>query len=101
MDAASRTGNTSDEGDVNPSETTVREIVHEFNNLLQTICGYTNYALMDLPADSLVRKDLDEVMIAGKRAIVLTQRLDAWRRKAESAASLEPVATNASMCACG
>jgi hypothetical protein len=68
-----------------PSEAEIGVIVHEYNNLLQTICGYTNYALMDLPADSLVRGDLEEVMTAGKRAIELTQRLDAWRRKTEGA----------------
>ena len=50
-------------------------ISHEFNNLLQTIQGYTKFALETLAADSQASKDLQHVLNATSRAKVLTQQL--------------------------
>ncbi len=50
-------------------------ISHEFNNLLQTINGYTKFALESLAVDSQAHKDLQHVLSAADRAMVLTQQL--------------------------
>ncbi|NOZ39508.1 MAG: hypothetical protein GXP24_04695 [Planctomycetes bacterium] len=50
-------------------------ISHEFNNLLQTIHGYTKFALESLEVDSQAHKDLQHVLGAADRAMVLTQQL--------------------------
>ena len=56
-------------------------IAHEFNNLLQAICGYAGYAMEGLsPADQRCQ-DLEQVMKAGNRAAVLTRQLLGFSRR--------------------
>jgi len=65
-------------------------IAHEFNNLLQVICGYTEFALRDLPSDAPVVNDLSRVMAAGRRAASLTrQLLDFSRREPVTGSRLD------------
>lgn len=59
-------------------------IAHDFNNLLTVINGHAEIALIklerDTPPDKL-RKDLQAILDAGKRAQKLTQQLLAFSRK--------------------
>ena len=55
-------------------------IAHEFNNLLQTIRGYTNYAMKGLSAEDLRRQDLRQVLLAADRAAALTRQLLGFSR---------------------
>jgi two-component system cell cycle sensor histidine kinase/response regulator CckA len=54
-------------------------VAHDFNNLLTAILGYLEMARLelpqDLPADSAIRADLDEIGAAGERAASLTRQL--------------------------
>jgi len=56
-------------------------VAHDFNNLLTTILGYSEMAMMDLPKDSKLRDDLNQIHLAGERAAVLTRQLLAFSRK--------------------
>lgn len=50
-------------------------VAHEFNNLLQTIGGYTKFAMKTLPEDSLAYQDLENVCFATEQAAQLTGKL--------------------------
>ena len=50
-------------------------VAHDFNNLLTPILGDASLALMDLPADSLVRDHLEKIQRAAHRAATLTNQL--------------------------
>jgi PAS domain S-box-containing protein len=70
-------------------------IAHEFNNLIQAIQGYTIYAMDGLePADQRY-EDLDQVLIASKRAASLTKQLLGFSRR--QVLKLEPVNANSLM----
>ena len=56
-------------------------IAHDFNNLLTIIGGFTSLAIKDLPLDSPIRSNLEEVKKAGDRASSLTRQLLAFSRK--------------------
>ena len=56
-------------------------IAHDFNNLLTSILGFSNMAIEQLPEDSDVVDDLQEVVLAASRAQNLTQKLLALSRK--------------------
>jgi PAS domain S-box-containing protein len=56
-------------------------IAHDFNNLLTVICGFSDFALKQIPAGSPARSDIEEVMNAGQRASTLTRQLLAFSRK--------------------
>lgn len=56
-------------------------IAHEFNNLLQSIQGYTQYARKGLDDDDQRRRDLDMVLIAAERASALTRQLLGFSRR--------------------
>ncbi len=56
-------------------------VAHDFNNLLTAILGYTNLILEEAPADSPIRKDLEEIRSAGERAAALTRQLLAFSRR--------------------
>ncbi|MQA28494.1 MAG: response regulator [Luteitalea sp.] len=56
-------------------------IAHDFNNLLTAILGYCNLLLEDLPAESGMRSDLEEIHSAGDRAAALTRQLLAFSRR--------------------
>src|SRR6266849_5894995 len=56
-------------------------IAHDFNNLLSVILSYSAMLLSDLPPDSQVRADVEEIRRAGERAAKLTRQLLAFSRQ--------------------
>jgi two-component system cell cycle sensor histidine kinase/response regulator CckA len=56
-------------------------VAHDFNNLLTAIRGHTDLLLSDLPADSALRSDIEEIRGAADRAASLTQQLLAFSRR--------------------
>jgi len=56
-------------------------IAHDFNNLLTVINGTVELALLDVPPEEPLHRDLEEVRSAGARAAQLTRQLLAFSRK--------------------
>jgi len=56
-------------------------VAHDFNNILSSILGYTELALLKLPDNLPVREYLTAVKESGERAAALTQHLLAFSRK--------------------
>jgi PAS domain S-box-containing protein len=56
-------------------------IAHDFNNILTGISGFSFLALQELPEDSPVREDLNEVVALSRRAEDLTRKLLAFSRR--------------------
>ena len=55
-------------------------IAHDFNNLLGAILGYGEMALSETPEDSRLRRDVENMMIAGERGRALVDRILAFSR---------------------
>ena len=55
-------------------------IAHDFNNLLGAILGYGEMALRDVPGGTRLRRDLENIMIAGERGRALVDRILAFSR---------------------
>ncbi len=58
-------------------------IAHDFNNILSSILGYTELSLYDAEKGSLLQSNLQEVLIAGKRATDLVKQILAFSRQAD------------------
>lgn len=58
-------------------------IAHEFNNLLQAIIGYTNYAMEGLATEDQRYSDLQKALKAADRAATLTRQLLDFSRPQE------------------
>ncbi|REK12240.1 MAG: PAS domain S-box protein [Planctomycetota bacterium] len=56
-------------------------VAHEFNNLLQSVQGYTRYAMEGLPPESRHYQDLEVVLTAAQRAATLTRQLLGFSRR--------------------
>ena len=56
-------------------------IAHDFNNLLTVITGFGDLVAAELPPESEVRRDAEEVLQAAARASALTRQLLAFSRK--------------------
>jgi two-component system, cell cycle sensor histidine kinase and response regulator CckA len=56
-------------------------VAHDFNNLLTAIIGYGELALAELPEESDVRADVEEMFKAGQSAARLTRQLLAFSRR--------------------
>ncbi|OPX36179.1 MAG: hypothetical protein B1H13_15020, partial [Desulfobacteraceae bacterium 4484_190.3] len=56
-------------------------VAHDFNNLLTIIIGNADLALMKVGKDGPLRKEIEEIRAAGKRAASLTRQLLAFSRK--------------------
>ena len=56
-------------------------VAHDFNNLLSVILSYASLAMESTELDSSLRADLDEIRIAGERAVGLTRQLLAFSRQ--------------------
>jgi len=59
-------------------------VAHDCNNMLQIILGNAYLALEDVNEDSLVKKELQEILDAGLRSADLTRQLLAFARKQAS-----------------
>lgn len=58
-------------------------IAHDFNNILGAIIAFTELAQDGLPADDVVREDLDEVLKAGLRGKSLIKQILTFSRPGE------------------
>lgn len=56
-------------------------IVHDFNNLLTAIQGFTELARANLPEGDPSRKDLDQVLASAARASAITRKLLAFTHR--------------------
>lgn len=56
-------------------------IAHDFNNILMAILGYGQMALEETPADSSVHSDLQQILLAGRRASELTKQILLFSRQ--------------------
>lgn len=56
-------------------------IAHDFNNILAVILNCSEFLAEDIPADSPMRVDVDEIARAGERAGALVHQLLAFSRK--------------------
>jgi signal transduction histidine kinase/DNA-binding response OmpR family regulator len=56
-------------------------VAHDFNNILTVIQGYSEAILNSLPATSVLRSDVDEILKASQRAANLTRQLLIFSRK--------------------
>jgi signal transduction histidine kinase len=56
-------------------------VAHDFNNLLTAILGYADLALSSFPPGTPTRSDLEEIKLAGQRAVDLTRQLLAFSRQ--------------------
>lgn len=58
-------------------------IAHDFNNILSAIIGFTEISLEDIPNDSELHSDLQNVLIAGGRAKDLVNQILTFSRQTE------------------
>lgn len=58
-------------------------IAHDFNNLLAAIMGYGEIARGELPEDSSLKADLDQILAAGERARQLVRQILLFSHQAE------------------
>jgi PAS domain S-box-containing protein len=56
-------------------------IAHDFNNLLHSLLGNLDLALIKLPADATACKNIEQAIIAGKKAAKLTSMMLAYSGK--------------------
>ena len=56
-------------------------IAHDFNNLLSVVIGYSELVRQDLPLQSPLRAQVDQIHRAGERAAELTRQLLAFSRR--------------------
>jgi PAS domain S-box-containing protein len=68
-------------------------IAHDFNNLLTGILGFARIVLEELPADHVVRPDVEEILRAGERASKLTRQLLAFGHR--QVIQIQPLDLNA------
>jgi PAS domain S-box-containing protein len=65
-------------------------VAHDFNNLLGVILNYAEFVIDELPADSTMRSDLEEIREAARRGADLTRQLLIFsRREAVSVQSID------------
>ena len=58
-------------------------IAHDFNNILSAVIGYTEIALTDLDGNSLVERNLQQVLKAGYRARDLVKQILTFSRQTD------------------
>jgi PAS domain S-box-containing protein len=56
-------------------------IAHDFNNILAAVLGFTQLAIGEVPEDSQARRDLQEVVRAGRRARDLVSQILTFSRQ--------------------
>jgi signal transduction histidine kinase/ActR/RegA family two-component response regulator len=73
-------------------------IAHDFNNILTPILGYTDMALEELPAESNLRFDIEQINNAAHRGKDLVQQVLTFSREVDFAnkpIQLQPIITEA------
>ena len=58
-------------------------IAHDFNNLLTGILGYASVARQELQPDSLLRSDLETIILSAQRAADLTRQLQTFAHQGQ------------------
>ncbi|MDH3771653.1 MAG: PAS domain S-box protein, partial [Nitrospirota bacterium] len=58
-------------------------IAHDFNNILMAMTGYAELAKLNVAENTLVQRNLDEVLVAGQRGKELVQQILAFSRQTE------------------
>ena len=58
-------------------------IAHDFNNILMGVVGYTELAKQKAGGNEAVKRNLDEVLVAGQRAKELVQQILAFSRQTD------------------
>ncbi len=66
-------------------------IAHDFNNILAAVQGYVELSLDDLPEDSPVRDNLEQILSCSNRATKLVKQILTFSRKNEQEQKKEPV----------
>ena len=66
-------------------------IAHDFNNILAAMQGYLELSLDDLPGDSPVRNNLEQIMSCSNRATKLVKQILTFSRKDQEKQEKEPV----------
>ncbi|MBI5525139.1 MAG: response regulator [Deltaproteobacteria bacterium] len=56
-------------------------VAHDFNNILSVILSYSGFLLDEIPRDSKMRPDVEEIKKSAERAAALTRQLLAFSRK--------------------
>jgi signal transduction histidine kinase/CheY-like chemotaxis protein len=56
-------------------------VAHDFNNILTAITSYADLGLLKLSAESPLRRNFEEILVAADRAALLTQQLLAFSRR--------------------
>lgn len=64
-------------------------IAHDFNNILSPIIGYAEMSLNDLPEDSPIRDNLNQILKGGERAKELVRQILTFSRQADQ--NLRPI----------
>jgi PAS domain S-box-containing protein len=59
-------------------------VAHDFNNILTSILGYTELAMLDTPAGSPVPEYLEQILTASNRARDLVKQILAFSRQGET-----------------
>ena len=70
-------------------------VAHDFNNMLQTIIGFADLAMMDVEGNHPVQECLSEIQKAARRSAELTRQLLAFARR--QTASPQPLDLNATV----
>ncbi len=58
-------------------------IAHDFNNILAPIVGYTELSMLDVPAESALKRNLDQIFRAAHRAKDLVMQILSFSRQTE------------------
>ena len=66
-------------------------IAHDFNNILAAVQGYVELSLDDLPSDSPVRDNLEQILSCSDRAKKLVKQILTFSRKDEQEQEKQPV----------
>lgn len=66
-------------------------IAHDFNNILGAMQGYLELSLDDLPEDSMVRDNLEQILSCVNRAAKLVKQILTFSRKDQQEQEKEPV----------
>ncbi|MDA3958589.1 transporter substrate-binding domain-containing protein [Oceanispirochaeta sp.] len=56
-------------------------VAHDFNNILAAMLGYADLALLDLPKESIVKNQIEQIIKAGYRARDLVKQILSFSRK--------------------